>query len=102
MISVVLVLFVAVLLFVFSSTVAHESVFLGPLAMLFKHQHPFVIGIRWCSGEKESDTFTFGLCLLQLFLRNALITSEPYKGKELEQVRMVLKLNRELTMQNKR
>jgi len=73
---VLLVLFVAVLWFVFSCAVADKCVFLGPLPMFLEHQHPLVVGVGWSSSEKESNTFTFGLGLLHLLLRQTLATPE--------------------------
>lgn len=72
-----LVLFVAVLWFVFSSAVAHKCVFLGPLPMFLEHQHPLVVGVGRSSREEESNTFTFGLGLLHLLLGQTLATPEP-------------------------
>lgn len=77
-----LVLFVAVFWLVFSCTVAHKCVFLGPLPMFFEHQQPLVVGVGRSSRKKESNTLTFGLGLLDLLLRQTLVTPEPCIGKE--------------------
>lgn len=66
---------------VFSSTVAHKGVFLGPLPMLFEHQHSLVVGVGRRSREEESDTLTFRLGLLHLLLRQTLATPEPCGGR---------------------
>lgn len=87
-----LVLFVAVLWFVFSCAVAYKCVFLGPLPMFLKHQHPPVVGVGRSSRKKESNTFTFGLGLLHLLLRQTLATPEPCVEKE----------KREFSVRNKR
>lgn len=75
------VVFVSGLRLVFSSTVAHQGVFLGPLPMLFEHQHPLVVGVGRSSREEESDTLTFRLGLLHLLLGQTLATSEPCRGR---------------------
>lgn len=74
---VLLVLFVTELWFVLSCAVANKCVFLGPLPMFLEHQHPLVVGVGWRSSEKKSNTFTFGLGLLHLLLRQTLATPEP-------------------------
>lgn len=77
-----LVLFVAVLWLVFSCAVADKCVFLGPLPMFLEHQHPLVVGVGRSSRKKESNTFTFGLGLFHLFLRQTLAAPEPCIEKE--------------------
>lgn len=77
LVFVFLVVFVAVLLFVFSCAVAHQCVFLGPLSMFLEHQHPLVVGVGRSSRKKESNAFTFGLILFQLLLRQTLAAPEP-------------------------
>lgn len=79
-----LVLFVAVLWFVFSCAVAHKCVFLGPLPMFLEHQHPLVVGVGRSSRKKKSNMFTFGLGFLYLLLRQTLATPEPCLEKQRE------------------
>lgn len=70
--------------FVLPSAVAHKCVFLGPLPMFLEHQHPLVVGVGRCSSEKKSNSFTFGLGLLHLLLRQTLAAPEPcmQRGKQ--------------------
>lgn len=82
-----LFLFVTVLRFVFSCSVAHKCVFFGPLPMFLEHQHPLVVGVGRSSSKKESNTFTFGLGLLHLLLRQTLATPEPCIAKEKREFR---------------
>lgn len=80
--SVFPVFFAAGLRLVFSGTVAHKGVFLGPLPMLFEHQHPLVVGVGRSGGKEESDTLTFRLGLLHLLLGQTLATPEPCGGRD--------------------
>lgn len=79
-----LVLFVAVLWFVFSRAVAYKCVFLGPLSMFLEHQHPLIVGVGRSSRKKESNAFTFGLDFFHMLLRQTLAAPEPCVEKRVQ------------------